>query len=346
MKPEIDARWYPDLAAERLGGRVLVASDEFFGPKESLLRQGAAVFDAARYTDHGKWMDGWETRRRRTPGHDWCVVRLGFPGVIRAVSVDTRHFRGNHPERASIDACRLGDESGIGEELAGDRSRVDGLPWTRIVPESPLEPDAEHLFGVDDPVSYTHVRLNIYPDGGVARLRVHGEAVPDWSRLTGDGQPIDLAALRHGGMVLACSDEQFGPPLNLIMPGRAADMGDGWETRRRRVPGHDWVVIRLGRRGIVRRVEVDTLHFKGNHPESFSLEAIDAPGAPVEDLLARAGWKEGVPRTLLEPDRAQAFDALGIVTEPATHVRLNIYPDGGVSRLRVFGDLVPDDLPV
>jgi allantoicase len=318
-----------DLAAARVGGRALAANDEFFAPKENLLRPGRGVFIEGRYTDRGKWMDGWETRRRREPGHDWCVIRLGIPGVIRAVTVDTNHFRGNYPESCSLDAAAA---------AASDPSpdAVADLPWREIVPRTPLAGHAENTLAVTDDAHTTHVRLNIYPDGGVARLRVWGEARPDWAAITAPGLPVDLVAAAHGGVPLASSDEFFSEPLNLLMPYPSASMGDGWETRRRRGPGHDWVVIRLGHRGVPSAVELDTTHFKGNYPDAASLEACDAPDAPPVVVPGPdAGWHEVLPRTRLQANHRHRFD---LSTDAAiTHVRLNLHPDGGVARLRLFG---------
>ncbi|CAN5208551.1 allantoicase [soil metagenome] len=333
--PEPPFLRYPDLASERLGARALVASDEFFAPKESLLRPWNPVFDHDRYTENGKWMDGWETRRRRTPGHDWCVVRLGTPGIIRGINVDTRHFSGNHPERASIDACAILDSAD--EARAADPFHAEALPWRQIVGEILLAPDGDNFFTVREPFPATHVRLNIYPDGGVARFRVHGEAALDWPRLAADGHPIDLGAAASGGSVVACSDEFFSAPGNLLLPGRAAGMHDGWETRRRRVPGHDWVVIRLGHRGRIVRAEVDTHWFKGNHPESTGLEVADVADAILAD---DAGWREILPRTRLDPDAAHVFAPPDLEAMAATHVRFSIYPDGGVARLRLYGEIL------
>jgi len=323
---------YPDLAGERLGGMALSVSDEFFAPKENLLREGRARFDPDRYTDHGKWMDGWESRRKRGPGHDWVVIRLGAPGVIHGVNVDTSHFRGNHPERASVDACGV-DAKDLDETF-------DDWPWTRIVSPLPLAPDADNRFPVRDRNRWTHVRLNIVPDGGVARFRVHGVAVPGPEQ--GPGM-LDLAAVRNGGLALAWTDARFGPPHHILLPDRARHMGDGWETRRRRGPGHDWVVIRLGARGILRRIVVETTHFKGNYPESFRVEGLDDQGAfgePASGLTAppedHRGWREVVQRTALGPDAAHEVEVPD--TGPVTHVRLSIHPDGGVARFRVYGE--------
>ncbi|MGH7558485.1 MAG: allantoicase [Gemmatimonadota bacterium] len=327
---------YPDLVAERLGGRALWASDEFFAPKENLLREGRAVFHPDRYTDRGKWMDGWESRRRRGPGHDRVVIRMGAPGVLHGVNVDTSHFRGNHPERASVEACVVDPEAAESEEY-------DGWSWTTVAPELPLAPDADNLFPVRDRRRWTHLRLNIFPDGGVARFRAHGVAVP--IPPPGD-ELVDLAAVGHGGVALSWSDARFGPPHSLLLPDRPPHTGDGWETRRRRGPGHDWVVVRLGLRGRPRRAVVDTTHFKGNHPESFQLEALDDGGEfgdPARGLEAppkdHPGWREVVPRTTLGPDKVHELEIP--TAEPATHVRLSVHPDGGVARLRVYGEPDP-----
>jgi allantoicase len=319
-----------DLAGARVGGRAILANDEFFAPKTNLLKAGRAVFIEGKYTTRGKWMDGWETRRRRTPGHDWCVVRLGVPGVVRAVTVDTRHFRGNHPEACSIEAAALRGNP-------KPASLRGSAAWETVVARHPLSGDTENELAAGAESRVTHVRLNIFPDGGVARLRVWGEARPDWAAIEAKARRLDLVAVEHGGVPLAASDEFFSEPLNLLMPGPSADMGDGWETRRRRGPGHDWVILRLGARGTIDAVRVDTTHFKGNFPESCRLEGCDLPGlARMSVPDAGAPWRELVPHTKLRADAQHRFRAVGR-SGPVTHVRLSIYPDGGVARLRVFG---------
>ncbi|HEV2915391.1 MAG TPA: allantoicase [Pyrinomonadaceae bacterium] len=333
----MDFKELVDLAGERLGGAVLYASDEFFAPKENLLRASQPVFIEGKYTDLGKWMDGWESRRRRTPGYDWCLIRLGLAGRIHGVIVDTSHFKGNYPEHCSLEACAVEGHQGTVERLT-DPSTV----WTEILPVSKLQGDALNPFGVQDAGRFTHLRFRIYPDGGVARLRVYGEVMPDWPRLARRGGELDLAAVEHGGLVLSCSDMFFGHRHNLIMPGRALNMSDGWETKRRRGPGHDWVVIRLGTRGRLRRLEVDTSHFKGNFPESCSLEGVDAPAGKASDEAAAAitatlAWKEILPRALLQAHTRHFFEEELADVGPSTHLRFNIYPDGGVSRLRAMG---------
>lgn len=327
----------PDLASARLGGAVLAANDEFFAPKENLVRDEPPRWDPDRYTDRGKWMDGWETRRRREPGHDWCLLRLGLPGIPRVVVVDTAHFRGNFPESCSLEGCDAPAGASV-EDLLGPSTE-----WLEILPVSRLEGSSENRFALATPYRFSHLRLHIYPDGGVARLRVHGEPVPRaeevFAALAGGGA-IDLAALPHGARVLSASDRFFGTPEKLLLPDEPRGMHDGWETKRRRGPGHDWVVVRLGAAGVPERVEIDTRFFKGNAPGSFELDGFNVPvGAPEIDL--EAAWRPLLPRTPLQPDRRHFFD-LAAEAQPVTHVRLSIHPDGGVARLRVLGRLTPE----
>jgi allantoicase len=299
-----------DLASERLGAAVVEANDEFFAAKDNLIRASAPQWREGEYTDRGKWMDGWESRRRRdltADVHDWCIVRLGVRGVVHGVDVETTHFTGNFPESCAIDAG-------------------DGAAWQEIVERTALSGDQHNLIAVEGALPATHIRLRIYPDGGVARLRVYGEVVPDWVRLQRQGD-VDLAAATHGGLVIACSDMFYGSRQNLIMPGPATHMGDGWETKRRRGPGHDWTVIRLGSRGAIRRVEVDTRHFKGNAPGACSLEG-SGDGS---------SWREVMPKTVLTPHWRHTFEDEVRSIGDISYARFNIYPDGGVGRLRLFG---------
>jgi allantoicase len=318
-----------DLASERLGAAVVLANDEFFAPKENLIKAAAPRWIEGKYTDRGKWMDGWETRRRRDPGHDWCVIRLGVPGILRGVDVDTAYFTGNYPESCAIDVCDLRAPAG-----ADVLARAE---WCEVLARASLKGDSHNLLAIARAPKATHVRLRIFPDGGVARLRAHGEVVADWSRLAQRGD-VDLAAAEHGGLVVACSDMFFGSRHNLIMPGDARDMGDGWETRRRRGPGHDWTIIRLGTAGTIRRIEVDTRHFKGNAPGACGLEARLAARVPAEPPISEGGpWSELLPTTPLLPHAKHVFEEEVRGVGEATEVRFNIYPDGGVGRLRLFG---------
>jgi allantoicase len=326
-----------DLAAARLGGVMIDADDEFFAPKENLLKETKPIFIDGKFTGRGKWMDGWETRRRRTPGYDWCIVRLGLPGIVRGLLVDTSFFKGNYPERFSLEACDLGGRPPYKNE--SKRLKNASAQWAEIVPETPLRGDSQNLVGVAIEKRCTHVRLKIYPDGGVARLRVHGEVMPDAKRLSRGGE-VNLVAVENGGSVVSSSDQFFGEPRNLLMPYKAKNMGDGWETKRRRGPGHDWVILKLGVPGIIRKIEVNTAHFKGNFPDSCSLEACYASAVNSDVFLAAPhAWRELLPQTKLKADHVHSFGKLND-TGPVTHVRFNIYPDGGVSRLRLFGRAV------
>ena len=314
-----DFRDLLDLASERLSASVVYANDDFFAEKENLIKPAPAVWKEHEYTDRGKWMDGWESRRKRVPGHDFAIIRLGARGVVRGVVVDTSFFRGNYPASCAIDGVSLRSDADLETLLAAD--------WRELLPQSPLQGDTANLFEVDNDAAVTHLRFNIYPDGGVARLRVHGQVVPDWRLVGGLGNEIDLAAAENGGEVLTCSDMFFGPKHNLIMPGRAKNMSDGWETRRRRGPGHDWVIVQLATEGRIRRIELDTNHFKGNYPDTASIEA-SSDGE---------NWVELLPRTKLQAHTRHFFIGELLTDGPFTHLRLNVYPDGGVSRMRVWG---------
>ena len=319
-----------DLASRRVGGRAIATNDDFFAPMANLVSPDPPQFIPGKYTARGKWMDGWESRRRRTPGHDWCVVALGIRGIVRTVIVDTTHFTGNYPSHCSLDA--LETTKRIPPAVFG----ATGSPWATILDKQPLAGNSPNLFQIGNARPWTHVRLNIFPDGGVARLRVFGDAVIDWTPAVRERRVVDLAALTNGGAVLNVSDRHFGTPNHMLLPGRARYMGDGWETRRRRGPGYDWAIVRLGAPGVIRKVEIDTNHYKGNYPESASLEACVAPGASAE-ALASATWMEMLPRTKLRGHHRHLFSRELKRIPSVSHVRLNIFPDGGISRLRVYG---------
>jgi len=324
-----------DLACEIVGGMALATNDDFFAGKENLLKPTAAVFIADKYTEVGKWMDGWESRRKRNLGpgndHDWCIVHLGLPGVIRGLNVDTAHFTGNYPEYCAVDAAE-----------AAPGTSVNALSWKEILIKSKLRGGTWNLFPVADPSRWTHLRLRIFPDGGVARLRVHGEVLPNLATLKASKEPVDLAAAENGGTVVTCNDMYFGQKDNLILPGRARVMGDGWETQRKRGPGNDWIIVRLAAAGHVKKLEVDTNHYKGNFPESCSIEGCIRP---ERNLLASdfrdrkdIAWQEILPRTPLQADHRHYFEKeLQATDKKFDYIRLNIFPDGGISRLRVYG---------
>jgi allantoicase len=316
---EAFAGWV-DLADARLGGEAIATSDDFFAGQENLVKPAGAKFDPATYTDRGKEMDGWESRRKRVPGHDWCVVRLGAQGRIVGVDIDTAHFLGNHPPFASLDAAVTTDEA----------VRAGTVAWTRILPSTPLRRGSHNLAPIAAEGAFTHVRLNIYPDGGVARLRVYGAPV---ARPTGDR--VDLLALGTGARPLACSDMFFSPMANLLLPTKSGYMGNGWETRRSRPPGTDWIVLQLGVPGRVESFELDTAHFKGNFPDRAQVEGLYWPDAPPQALIGHPDWRPATALARLKADSVHQVPATD--GGPYTHLRLRIVPDGGVARMRAWG---------
>lgn len=317
-----------DLASRWTGSSVLDASDEAFGDKEDLLKPSAAAFEPGRYGNRGEIVDGWETRRRREPGHDWALIRLGTPGIITSVDVDTSFFTGNFPESCSLDAC------GVEGYPSPKELRASGIEWVSIVPRSPLRGDAHNAFPVSGRRRFTHVRLSIYPDGGVARLRVYGDVIPD-PRLV-DDVSVDLASDELGGAIVATSDDFYTPARSLIRQDRARTMGEGWETRRRRDEGPDVVVLQLGLAGRVRRIEIDTAHFKYNASKSVAVHCSAVQPPPA---VASTAWSPLLRRTNLQPDTRHVFPIHqnGLVGS----VRIDAYPDGGLSRVRVLGDVDP-----
>ncbi|MFC5063878.1 allantoicase [Actinomycetospora atypica] len=312
-----------DLASRAVGGGVVAASDETFAEKENLVTAAAPTHVAHTFGHKGQVYDGWETRRRRDDlgpdGDDWAVVRLGLPGTVHRVVVDTAFFDGNHPVSADVDTCWIEGHPSPAEVVAG--------PWERLC-GSALQGDTAHTVEAEVPCAATHVRLRIHPDGGVARLRVLGTVLPDVQRWRGIG--VDLASLAAGGRVLDASNRHYSPPENLLLPRSATTMGEGWETRRRRDGGHDWVDVALGAAGRVHQVVVDTTHFVGNAPGSVRLVVPDTD----EELL---------PETPLQPDTEHWFGPPdGLATELVVdRVRVEVRPDGGFARLRLLGRPTP-----
>ncbi|MEU3718553.1 allantoicase [Streptomyces californicus] len=321
-----------DLADRRLGAGVIAANDEFFAERENLLIRERAVFDPERFGHKGKIMDGWETRRRRgadaghpfpaPEDHDWAIVRLGAPGIIRGLIVDTAHFRGNYPQRVSVQAASVEGAPGPEQLLADD------VKWEEILPPTPVRGHAANAFEITGGRRYTHLRLCQHPDGGIARLRVHGEVVPDPAWLAALGT-VDLLSVLNGGTYEDASDRFYSSPTQIILPGTSRKMDDGWENRRRRVRDtNDWVRFRLPAQGAVRAVEIDTAYLKGNSAGWIALQGRNGDTGE---------WFEIIPRTRLQPDTLHRFvlRAQAVVT----HVRLDAFPDGGVARMRLHGSL-------
>ena len=318
-----------DLANPRLGARALYASDDFFAEVGRMLNPEPAQFVPGKFDNNGKWMDGWETRRKRTTGHDWCFVKLGVKGRIRGFDVDTSHFVGNYPPAVSIEAC------------VSDSDEVEVLKaaaWTEVLPATALGPSSHHVLESVSNAAWTHLRVNIFPDGGIARLRVYGQPVGALEAASAD-QLVDLVAMGNGGRPVSWNDASFGSSVtSLLLPGRGTSMGDGWETRRRREPGNDWCVLELGAPGTIEKIEVDTAFFKGNFPDRCSLQAAFVTGGTDSSATTQSMfWQTLLPEQKLEMDALHTYTTEIAALGPVTHVRFNIFPDGGVSRLRLWG---------
>ncbi len=319
-----------DLASERVGGETLSCSDDFFAEMENLIKPGRGIFIDDKFTDRGKWMDGWESRRSygRDNGRefDWCIIRLGIKGIIRGFDIDTNYFRGNAPESVSVEAC------------VSEVEPNDSTVWETVLSQASVEAHSQNIFEISNDKAYTHIRLNMFPDGGVARIRVYGEADVNWQQFI-DGELIDLAYIKNGGKALLVSDMFFSDKNNLIMPGRGKDMGDGWETKRRRDPGPDWSIVKLATQGSIEKVIVDTCHFKGNFPDTFMLEGMVSSSDDFTNGQQEDKWQPIIARTKLYAHREHLFinEIVVDAEQSFTHVRLNIFPDGGISRMRVFG---------
>lgn len=365
-----------EMVSARVGGRPLFATDEWFATCENMLKTSEPVFIPDKFTEYGKWMDGWETRRKRTPGHDWCVLELGLPGVISGIHVNTAHFTGNYSPQVSVQAAWLDEpprdliaSRGGGGVMGTCATReqwaavneLETDKWETIVPMTKLAPgyaNTRHsYFTVTSSRPFTHLRVNMHPDGGIARLAVHGAVRRDWSKVS-PAKELDLIAAENGGTAVSWSDEHYGVPSNIIVRRRGVNMGDGWETARKlaRPPAYeadaagnlilpglsDWAVFALGHAGRINEVEVDTQHFKGNFPESCTVEAALIPRTTdLTDGGASAGveWVTIVARdeAKLTASASHLYDVGG--EGPFSHIKLTIYPDGGVMRLRVRGTI-------
>lgn len=319
---------YMNLADARLGAKAVFSTNDFFAPMERMLNPEPAVFIPGKYDDHGKWMDGWESRRKRESGYDYCVVRLARAARITGVDIDTSHFTGNFPPAASLEGC-----------LCEQGDPTEHTEWIEILPAVDLQANSHHYHAIDQEKLFTHARLNIYPDGGIARLRIYGQPMPDWEG--GDQNALyDLASIENGAYIVAVNNQHFGLANNLLMPGRGVTMGDGWETRRRREPGNDWCIIALAYPGIIKKIEVDTCHFKGNYPDRCSIQAAYMEGKTETSLITQSMfWPELLSEQTLKMDTQHFYEHELLHKNAVTHIRFNIYPDGGVSRLRLWGTL-------
>ncbi|WP_151709627.1 allantoicase [Acinetobacter brisouii] len=312
-----------NLADARIGATIIDCSDEFFAEAKRMLNADAPIFVEDKFDDHGKWMDGWETRRKRHAGYDWCIVKLGVAGKISGLDIDTTFFTGNYPASAALEACYAPD------------GQLDQVEWHSLLPNSVLGSSQHHIFEIASDQVFTHIRLNIFPDGGVARLRVYGEVQ---IQLKDSEQTLDLLALENGGRVIAFSDAHYGHPRNLINPGRGINMGDGWETKRRRAPGFDWCVLALGQAGTIEKIEIDTAHFKGNFPAQVSIQAVYVEDATDPQLIPQSMfWPFLLEAQDMQMDHVHNYINEVLAHEKISHIRVNMIPDGGISRIRLWG---------
>ena len=316
-----------NLASPKIGTKIIEVSDDFFGEASRMLDDKEPVFIEDKYDEHGKWMDGWESKRRRDGGNDWAIIELGSPGIITEIDIDTSFFTGNFPPFASI------------EGLYSDQKPSEDSDWIEILSKTSLKGDYSNKFKIESQTKVNYIKLQIFPDGGVARLRLFGEVKLNWENYDNKNDLIELSSLKLGGSIVAYNNAHYGDVSALLSHGRGKTMGDGWETRRRREPGNDWIIIKLATKGLIKKIEIDTAYFKGNYPDQASVQTsnFDENKSLEEIINDSQNWKFILDKSKLQADNIHNYEVDDTSTKGVTHVRLNIYPDGGVSRLRIFG---------
>jgi allantoicase len=320
-----------NLASPKMETKIIAVSDEFFGKATRMLNDKEPVFIEDKFDNHGKWMDGWESKRRRDGGNDWAILKLGSPGIISKIIIDTSYFTGNFPPYFSL------------EGLYSETDPKEDADWKTLIGKTNLIGDSANNFELDTKETLNFLRLQIFPDGGIARIRLFGEVKYDWDQFNSN-EIIELSSLKLGGSILAYNNAHYGDVSALLSEGRGKTMGDGWETRRRREPGNDWIIIRLAQKGNIEKIEIDTAHFKGNYPDRASIQATSIDkNITTKDLIQNSeNWTIILDETKLSADNIHTYKINSNSKNAATHIRLNIYPDGGVSRLRIFGTKLDD----
>jgi allantoicase len=320
-----------NLASPKMGTKILAFSDDFFGEVTRMLNDKDPIFIEDKYDNHGKWMDGWESKRRRDGGNDWAIIKLGSAGIISKIEIDTSYFTGNFPPFFSLE--------GIYSETEPDKDSN----WKTLIDKTSLIGDCKNNFELNLKETLNFIRLQIFPDGGVARIRLFGEVKYNWKQFN-SGEIIELSSLKLGGSILAYNNAHYGDVSALLSDGRGKTMGDGWETRRRREPGNDWIIIKLAQKGNIEKIEIDTAHFKGNYPDRASIQATSIDKNITTKYLIKnsENWNIILNETKLSADNIHKYKIDSNSKNEATHIRLNIYPDGGVSRLRIFGTKLDD----
>jgi allantoicase len=317
-----------DLAQPRLGSKVIFKTDDFFASAHRVIDPTPPVFKEGLFDKNGKWMDGWESRRKRISGHDFLIVKLGKPGSISKVDIDTSHFNGNQPSMISLEGCNSKSKS------------LKDLQWKTIIGKKKTKANSHHLFNTISKSIFTHIKLNIFPDGGVARLRLYGNISKENNNFT--NKTINLASLLNGASVIACNNEHFGKAENILAPGKAKNMGDGWETRRRRDTGFDWLILNSIEGKKINKIEISTHHFKGNFPSHCSLQAAFIPNKISSSSVVKGSnkWKFLMNKVNLSANKTHTFTNKLMKNEKINFIKINIFPDGGISRFRIFGESI------
>ena len=314
-----------DLAQPRLGSKVIFRTDDFFASANRVINSLPPVFKEGLFDKNGKWMDGWESRRKRTSGHDYLIIKLGKPGSVSKVDVDTSHFNGNQPSMVSLEACY------------SKSNNFKKFNWKTLIGKRKTKANSHHIFSSSSKKVFTHIKLNIFPDGGVARLRLYGNILKENNNLK--NKKINLAALLNGASIIACNNEHFGKAENILAPGKAKNMGDGWETRRRRDKGFDWLILNSIKGKKIDKIEISTHHFKGNYPSHCSLQAAYIPNKKSSSIIVKSSnkWKFLLKKVNLSANKTHKFNNKLMKNDKINYIRINIFPDGGISRFKIFG---------
>ena len=317
-----------NLAETKFGSKIIYKTDEFFGAANRILSSAKPVFKEGVYDKHGKWMDGWETRRKRKDGHDFLIIKLGRPGKIFNVDIDTSYFSGNQPSQASLEAC------------LSKTNPTKKTIWKTILNKKKLGQDRNHNFKINSRSTFNFIKLNIFPDGGVARIRLNG--IVDLEKINLNGKNVNLSSILNGSTIVGCNNEHFGKAENVLSPGVGVNMGDGWETRRSRGKNVDWIIIKFGKPGIINKLEIDTHHFKGNYPESLTVQsALITNNINSNKILINSkNWKIFLEKMKLKPHKKHIFKSNINKKNKVNFLKINIFPDGGISRIRAFGKVV------
>jgi len=314
-----------NLAEPRLGSKVIFKTDDFFASANRIINPNPPIFKEGVFDKHGKWMDGWETRRRRKKGHDYLILKLGKPGKIHKVDIDTSYFNGNQPSKVSLEAC-----------FDKKKTPNKNSKWVKILNKKSTKPNSHHFFNIKNKSIFTHIKLNIYPDGGVARIRIYGNM--KINKQFGK-KVINLTSVLNGASPIACNNEHFGRAENILAPGIGKNMGDGWETRRSRGKNFDWLILKCATAGNINKIQIDTHYFKGNYPDKCSIQAayLNDKISPQNIVNKSKNWKLLLNKVKLHAHKKHNFKNMTMKNKKINYIKINIFPDGGISRIRAFG---------